>query len=163
MFRQQWPDGSVFEGFTNGRFAWSKNPETGQPESLNPTSRAMIRGHEFQMLPFVLPERYHHLRLSGQEIFAGVLCQKVEMVDELGLPGTLYFSSHTHLLMGIILADPRDNGRSAVQITFDEWQQVDQVKLPGRVTATDSTGAFVLDFHTILLNQVNESLFTIPF
>jgi hypothetical protein len=46
------------------------------------------------------------------------------------------------------------NGRHA-------WT-VDRVKLPSRITATDRSGEFALDFHRITLNDVAGRLFEVP-
>ena len=51
---------------------------------------------------------------------------------------------------------------SCVRIQYQEWKQVGGVKLPSKVTATDQSGDFVLNFDRISLNDVDEKIFQLP-
>jgi ketosteroid isomerase-like protein len=43
-----------------------------------------------------------------------------------------------------------------------EWKKVKKMQLPSKVSFTDKQGKFVLEFHTIKINQVNEAVFDVP-
>jgi len=121
-----------------------------------------LRGHEFQMMAIILPERFKSPVVEGEDDFAGKRCTKIRMIDELGTPCHVYFDINSHLLAGLIIADPRSDKGETVRIIFNEWKQIGKVKLPSKVTATDKSGDWILDFHDLKLNRVDEKIFEIP-
>ncbi len=162
LFKQVSADGEVFFGYVNGEHTWTKDEKSGQVSSLDKTYAAMFRGHEFQLMAIVLPERFKNPVGEGDEDFAGKGCHKIRMIDELGNPCQIYFDTNSHLLAGLIIVDSRSDKGETVRVVVNEWQQVGKVKLPAKVTATDKSGDWFFDFHTIELNGVDESIFAIP-
>jgi ketosteroid isomerase-like protein len=161
VFEQRHEDGRVFTGSTNGGYVWTRDAATGRVEPGGAQLASMVRGHEFQMMPIDLRERYTNLSVDGTEAFAGHPCIRVRMTDDLGNPGHLYFSEETKLFSGMVLQDPREAG-ATVRVVADAWRQVGAVRLPATVTATDRAGDFVLDFTEIRLNDVDETVFNVP-
>jgi len=162
MFTQLWPEYPPLVAYLNGRYAWTCDPVTGAAEPLDPISASIIRTHEFQLLPIVMASRYSNITLAGQKEIAGVCCDVVGMIDDLGHPCWAYFSRASHVWMGMSLTDPRRGELEPVHVMVDQWAAVDRVRLPSRVIASDAAGDFVLDFHTIRLNTVDPSIFAIP-
>jgi Domain of unknown function (DUF4440) len=162
LFKQVSTDGDIFLGYVNGEHTWTKDEKNGQVSSLDKTYAAMFRGHEFQLLAIILRERFKNPVGEGEEDFAGKRCHQIRMLDELGKPCQVYFDANSHLLAGFVIADPRSDKGEAVRVVFNEWKQVGKVKLPAKVTATDKSGDWVLDFHTIELNGVDEKIFVVP-
>lgn len=161
-FKQVWPDGGTFLAFVNGEHAWMEDQKSSQVSPLDSVSAAGIRAHEFQMIALVLPERYKHPVVEGEEDFAGERCIKIRMTDELGKPCAVFFKTRSSLLAGFINADPRSDKGETVRVVFNEWKKVGKVMLPSKVTATDKSGDWVLDFHDLKLNRIDEKIFEIP-
>ena len=161
-FRQEWPGRQPFVGTVNGPHAWATAAETGVVQKLAESSVAMIRSHEFQMIPLTLPERFSQMTVGETVEFAGGMCTAVHAQDELAQPCTLYFDTDTGLLAGFILTNPVGEEGETVKIVFNQWQTINNIKLPTNVTATDKNGDFILDFHTVTLNNVDPKLFTVP-
>ncbi|WP_420641183.1 hypothetical protein [Candidatus Leptofilum sp.] len=161
-FEQTWPGNPPFRAIINGEYAWGADPQTGDLRRLAKASIAMLRGHEFQMMPLTLPERFDQMAVGTAASFAGKQCATIQAIDELEKPCTLYFDLTTGLMAGFVIVNPNGEAGETVQTVFNEWQMVDGIQLPRKVTATDSSGDFVLDFHTITLNKVDGTLFTVP-
>jgi hypothetical protein len=86
----------------------------------------------------------------------------LRVLDELENPSLVYFDANSHLLAGFVITDPRSDKGETVRVVINEWKQVGKVKLPSKVTATDKSGDWVLDFHDIKLNLVDEKIFEVP-
>ncbi|MGH7493563.1 MAG: hypothetical protein ACREOO_14390 [bacterium] len=69
------------------------------------------------------------------------------MIDELGSPGHVFFDLDSHLWAGKVILDPRSHKGETVRVLINEWKKVGEVKLPSKVTATDKSGDWILDFH----------------
>jgi hypothetical protein len=154
-FEQRWPDGRRFLAFVRGAEAWAHDFDTGLAEPISPEMRAAIRSHEFQLIPLVLAERY-----SPQSVIQEDDSTRVAVLDELGLPGELRFDARTGLLLSMAFTN---YNRPAEQVitTLGPWRSIDGVLFPERAVATDSTGDYVLDFHTIEVNPFAEPEFAV--
>ncbi|MBV6506774.1 MAG: hypothetical protein ILNGONEN_02358 [Syntrophorhabdaceae bacterium] len=161
-FKQVSSDGSIFLAFVNGEHAWMEDSKSGRVSQLDSVSAAGIRGHEFQMIALVLPERYKNPVIEGEVGFAGERCIKIRMTDELGKPCAVFFKTRSSLLAGFTSADSRSDKGETVRIVFNEWKKVGKVMLPSKVTATDKSGDWILDFHDIKLNDIDEKIFAVP-
>ncbi|MEW6127901.1 MAG: hypothetical protein AB1757_12755 [Acidobacteriota bacterium] len=162
MFKQVRVGGNTFIGYVNGETAWTVDSRKQEFSLLDKTGAWMIRGHEFQMIPLALGERYKNFSVEGKENFAGASCIKIRAVDELNLTTYLFFNWQTKLLAGVISPNPASDKGEVITVVYKEWRTVGKVKIPGKVRATDSTGDFLLDFHTIRLNTVDNKIFAIP-
>lgn len=162
MFRQAFPDRPGFVAMINGAQAWAHDEATGEIERLDAASVEGIRSHEFQMIAITMPDRYADPILAEPTEFAEKKCQVVRVMSRLGRPCHAYFAEDDGLWAGMIQPDSRAPERDTVQVVINAWRNIEGVLLPARVTATDRSGAFVLDFHTITLNTVDETLFAVP-
>ncbi|NUO82981.1 nuclear transport factor 2 family protein [candidate division KSB1 bacterium] len=162
QFKQVWPEGRSFLAFVNGEHAWMEDAMSGHVSQLDSASTAGIRAHEFQMIPLVLPERYQNPVVEREEDFAGERCIKIRMIDGLGKSCAVFFKTRSSLLAGWIQADTRSDKGETVRIVFNEWKKIGNVMLPSKVTATDKSGDWVLAFHDIKLNEVDEKIFAVP-
>lgn len=159
MFTQRRAGRAPFIALINSAQGWAFDPASATYQPLDRPAIAMVRSHEFQMLPLVMATRYRDLGAGWQQIFAGAECDVVAMTDELGYPCHAYFRHSDHLWAGMTMADARAPFESKVQIVVREWRRVGELRLPSAVTATDSSGNYRLDFHTITLNTVNPAIF----
>lgn len=162
MFRQAFPDRPGFTAVINGAQAWARDEATGEIERLDTASVEGVRSHEFQMIALTLPERFADAILAEPTLFAGKMCQVVRLMGQLGHSYHAYFAVDDGLWAGMRLPDSRASESDSVCVVINSWRTVGDVLLPARVTATDPAGDFVLDFHTITLNNVDETLFAVP-
>ena len=160
-FKQVSNNGASFIGIVNGRHSWVSDETTGEVTPLTKERATMLRGHEFQMIAIVPHERFREPKVEGYESFAGARTIKLSAIDELGKPASLFYSHDSKLLVGMIVVNPR-NDKELVRVQYQEWKQVGPVKLPSKVTATDQSGDFVLNFGHISLNDVDVKIFQLP-
>jgi hypothetical protein len=161
-FRQSWPDRAPFLAVVNGDHAWMRDEASGEVAPLDRVTVAMVRSHEFQLLPLELERRFHDLRLAGQEVFTGIPSHILQMQDELDMPCQAYLRLDDALLAGMRMADARRSGDAHVQVQLKAWETVENVRMPAEVVASDAGGDYTLRFQTIQLNAVDETLFDVP-
>jgi hypothetical protein len=161
-FTQAWPARPRFRAYVAGDAAWAEDAQTGALAPLDATSRAMVRSHEFQLLPLVLAERYRSPRLATNGGPGHGPYHIIEALDELGLPCRLLFEGESGLWAGMELTDPRERGRTTVLVEVLARRSVGGALLPERVRATDAAGPFVLNFHTIAINAARPTEFAPP-
>jgi hypothetical protein len=162
LFKQSHTDGKVFAGFVNGAYVWATDAKTGQASPLSKTSASMMRGHEFQMIPVILPERYKNPVVEPDTDFAGARCHKIRMTDELDKTCYIFFDSRSNLMAGMIIENPVGEKGETVRIVFHEWKQIGKIKLPSKITATDKSGDFIFNFYDITVNRVDLNIFKVP-
>ncbi|HEX2569279.1 MAG TPA: DUF4440 domain-containing protein [Polyangia bacterium] len=142
-----------------GAEGWSVERD-GRVERLEPAEVAVVRGHAFQMMALAPEEFFRELVIEGHEAFAGRSCYRLRGRDGAGQPARLFFDVEGGRLVGLRLVDARKG--QGVEISFDAWREVEGVRLPGRVTARDPSGVFVLDFVELALDGVPEERFVVP-
>lgn len=160
-FKQTWTDRAPSLIVINREGAWVTDLATGQTEILDATSVSMIRAHEFQMIPLTLNERYVDWHTNEQAAWNGVDGIVVMARDDLDLPATLYFRTSDARWAGMTLTNQR-RPNETVRVVVSEWMRVAEVWLPSLVTATDSSGEFVLAFNHITINNVDNKIFSTP-
>ena len=134
--------------------------QSGDKLELGSHHVAMIKSHDFQMIPINFQERYEGIEIQEQVDFKGKLCHKVQFIDEMGQTCHAYFDAETDLWAGMALANSLKQDGSIVTITINNWQEINDVLLPQSVTATDAAGDFQLQFRDFALNTVDEKIFT---
>ncbi len=141
--------------------AWATDIVTGETDALDALSVSMIRGHEFQMLPLTLAERYTKPEPADAVEWNGARCFRVRARDDLGSPCAHYFQLDTGQWMGMELTNPRQSS-AQVRVVVHVWQSIENIALPVRVSATETQGEYIFYFHTILLNQAAPGIFVQP-
>ena len=134
--------------------------QSGNKVALGSHHVAMIKSHDFQMIPLNFQHRYDGVEIQEQAEFNGKRCHQVQFIDEMGQVCHAYFDVETHLWVGMALANSLKQDGSIVIVTINNWQEIEGILLPQSITATDNTGDFNLQFNTITLNTVDETIFT---
>jgi hypothetical protein len=142
-----------------GDAGWSREAK-GPPERLEPADVAGARAHAFQMIALAPEEFYRDLVIEGHETFAGRSSYRLRGRDSAGQSARLFFDVNERRLIGSRLTDARKG--HTIEITFDAWRDVEGLRLPGRVTARDPSGTYVLDFTEIVLDRVPDERFAVP-
>lgn len=158
-FRQRHEGRADFVGIITGPRAWSPDPESGAPRALAPPHIQMLRGHEFQMIPLNLRERYQTLEHVGPTELEGHHCLLVRGESRDGGTHELFFDDGDHRLRAIRQTGPDG---STIVTYLEEWHLVGDVRVPRRVRVTDPSGVFVLDFHTLERDGDHERRFESP-
>lgn len=160
-FQQTFANREPFRIIINPAGAWATNVVTGETSTLDAPTISMIRGHEFQMLPLTLADRFTNFEVADEIELNGTRCLSLRARDDLGAPCALYFRTADSRWAGMLLANSQRENEN-VRVTVNGWTCVSDVWLPSRVTATDSSGDYFLDFTTITLNDVSEEIFQNP-
>jgi hypothetical protein len=154
--------GSVYKGQTNGQVFWTTDEKTGEFSLADAKAAFAWRSHDFQWMAAEVGERFYDFSFEGEENFAGKPALKLGAKDELGHPAALFFDKDSHLMLGFVIQNPFNDRAELIRNVFNEWRQIGKVKLPSKITVTDKQGDFVLNFHDISLNKVDEGMFVVP-
>jgi hypothetical protein len=162
MFKQVNSKAVVYQGFINGQLSWKKDHSTGELSLADESSAAVWRGHSFQQMVLEYSEFFRDLVFRGNERFAGKEALKLNGKDFAGTPVDLFFDEQTDLFLGFSYNNPSNTEVEPIRIVVNEWKQIGNRKLPSKVTASDKKGDFVLNFWKITLNEVDETIFSVP-
>ena len=158
FFEQLRPEQRPFQAWISGKEGMGTG-QSGDKLTLGIHHVAMIKSHDFQMIPINFPERYEGIEVQEIVDFNGTLCQQVQFLDEMGQICHAYFDVNTHLWSGMALANSLKQDGSIVIVTINNWENIEGVLLPQSVTATDQAGDFHLHFKDIQLNTVDKTIF----
>lgn len=142
--------------FINDKSAWNNNEFSLVP----PFQKLVVHLHEYQKMAFDFQRMFHDFAFEGTEVFANRPSHKVRAKHELDGTIFLYFDVETKLLSGYVLPIPNSN--ESVKNVFNEWKTIGKIKIPSKVTATDSSGDFILNFKKITFNKTDPKIFNIP-
>lgn len=162
IFKQTKANGDIYLGQINGQKYWTKDEKSGDFSLADNREAFVWRSHDFQFLAMEIATRFRDLTLAGEENFNGKVAIKLLGTDELGKTANIFFDKETKLMLGLTIQNPFSEQPERIRISFNEWKQIGQLKLPSKVTATDKNGDFVLNFRQIVLNKVDEKIFVIP-
>jgi hypothetical protein len=147
------------EVFINRNLAWNK-PAADEFALVSPFQKLVVELHEYQKMAFDFEKMFTDFESAGEEDFGGRPSFKVAAENSLGGTVYLFFDKETKLLSGYILPVPGSD--QTVENVFNEWKTVGRIKLPSKITATDSSGVWVLNFDRITLNRTAEKTLDIP-
>jgi hypothetical protein len=137
--------------FINDDLGWRESAESNNIEIVADFGRLVVNLHEYQKMAFDFQKMFSGFELVGEENFAGRPSTKVKAKNSLDGTIYLFFDKKTKLLAGYIL--PLPGSEETVKNVFNEWKKVGNVKLPSKITATDRSGDWVLNFNKIRINK----------
>ena len=79
---------------------------------------------------------YPERELIGAEDFEGQVCWKLRLVTQAGGEREAYFSQESGYLVGMDMTIPSDMGPMPIQVTIEDYRDVDGVKMPFRSIQT---------------------------
>ncbi|MBK6265239.1 nuclear transport factor 2 family protein [Marivirga sp. S37H4] len=159
FFRQIRENRPDYIGIVNGKIYWTKGADVAISDK---NTASMWRSHELQWLATHLTERFREYKFEGIEEFAGKQAIKLSVVDELSKTAYLYFDSNSYLFQGFTISNPVSKNPELIQMVINTWEKVDKLMLPTNVTFRDKNGEYILNFHTIKINQTDPRVFDIP-
>ena len=140
----------------NGLTVWQNVDQ----RPVSPIQKLIVNLHEYQKMSFDFGRMFHDFALDGYELFGNRPSVKVRAKNELNDPIYLYFDRDLKLLSGYVL--PISGTAEVVKNVFNEWKKVGKLILPSKVSATDSSGNWVLTFRKITINNSAQKMFDIP-
>ena len=143
--------GQARRGF-NGAVGWEDNPQNGMREITGPELAAMKRDSDFYMA-IKLRELYPKMTVKGKESFNGHDAYLVEATPPDGAAETMYFDADSGLLVRTVRETEGPNGNATMDITLDDYREVDGIKLAFVMHFSLGDFAFV-----IKLNEVKHNL-----
>jgi outer membrane lipoprotein-sorting protein len=143
--------GQVRRGF-NGAAGWEDNPQMGLRDITGPELATMKRDADFYGA-VKLKEHYPKMTVKGKESVKGHDAYVIEATPPDGAADTMYFDADSGLLVRLQREAEGPNGKVTVDITFDDYREVDGIKLP--YVTRFSMGEFAF---TIKLNEVKHNV-----
>lgn len=159
IFRQIKENKPDYIGIVNGTTYWTKGNELAVS---NDKFAFAWRSHEVQWIATHLTERFHDIKFIGNEKFAGKQAVKFSATDELNKTTYLFFEKTTNMFLGLINLSPFNENQETIRLTINTWKKIGKLLLPSKVTYSDKQGEFILNFHTIKINKINENVFEVP-
>jgi outer membrane lipoprotein-sorting protein len=151
--------GGEYVAISDGERAWFV--ENDSLRAVAPQALAMFRAHEFQMIALQFAVRFRDPRWDGRGRFEGKDSFRLVVTDELGRSVHAWFDVETGLLAGWEF-DDIGGGASRIRIVLQAWQEVDGLRLPSTVIASDADGEYRLVYEKLVVRSLPDSMFERP-
>jgi hypothetical protein len=161
IFSQTRSDGTKYLGVQNGQFRWKQSGD-GEFSLTDAREGYVWRSHDYQRLALEIGSRFREFAYAGQEPFGATSAVRLNAVDELGNPASVYFDQTDGKLIGFVIRNPFSQAREEIRTIFSDWRRVESVRLPMVATAIDKSGEFVLRFGVIKINGQGLGRFAVP-
>lgn len=154
-------NGATPRGF-NGKIGWYVDPDEGLKDVAESDLAAMKREFDFYR-EIRLNALYPQMSFKGKEKVSGLEAYVVEATAADGAIEKMYFDTHSGLLIRDDTPYVTDDGKSQVQTVFEDYREVDGVKLPFVWRQTSPDFDFVIKFDEIRHDlAVDDSKFDKP-
>ena len=153
--------GPAPRGF-NGRAGWYVDPDEGLKDVAGNDLEAMKREFDFYR-DIRLKALYPRMNFKGKEKVAGLEAFVIEATAVDGAVEKMYFDTQSGLLVRNDTPYVTDDGKSAVQTVFEDYREVDGVKLPFVWRQTSPDFDYVIKFDEIRHDvSIDDSKFEKP-
>ncbi len=145
------PAGGIsFNGF-NGSMAWSQNKQSGVRERQGPDVESFKREYDIHR-EIKLKDFYPKMNVKGKESVGSSEGYVLELTSQEGTPEVMYFDAKSGLLLrhDVIIQD------TPLQTYFEDYKDVDGVKLPFTIRKTRQGFTFTYKFAEIRHNTAIE-------
>lgn len=155
--------GAAFRQGFDGDVGWTDDPENGVREQTGAELNEARRGADFHH-PLHLEKMYSKLNLVGQEKLGDRTVYLVEgALADGGDPDKLYFDTQTGLVTRIITVRHLPQGVSAFREDFEDFRDVDGVKLPFTIRQSGGDSEFTIKLETVQHNTaIDDAVFSKP-
>ena len=143
--------GVVKWGF-NGTVGWQDNPQVGLQDVTGNQLAAMKRNADFYR-DIKLKELYPNMTVKGKEAVEGHDAYIVEATPAEGAAEKMYFDVDSGLLVRAQTQGEGPGGTVTIDVTFDDYREVDGIKIP--FVIHQSMGDFAF---TIRLTEVKHNV-----
>ena len=164
------PNGVIYQGF-NGTTGWVKTPE--RLREVTPSELARVARTADFLWPFRLKEKYSQMSVTGKERIDAQEVLVIDAVEDATSPPArghqttkLFFDSKTGLLIRRTILTETPFGLDPEQTDFQDYKQVDGVKLPFTVITSyldDKSYGTTRKYHEVKQNvPIDDSKFEKP-
>ncbi|HYK87244.1 MAG TPA: hypothetical protein VE398_00635 [Acidobacteriota bacterium] len=156
------PGFGVIKQAFDGTVAWEDNPQSGLNEkSGTALARAKLDGNFFRDLK--LKELYPKMAVKGKEKVGDKDAYVIEATPTGMTAETWYFDTGTGLLVRADAEREGPNGVTMVQLYFDDYKEVDGIKIPSAIRQTTPDFSLSLKFNEIKQNvDIEDGKFSKP-
>jgi zinc protease len=156
-------NGAAFQQGYDGVQGWTNDPKNGLRDQSGPELAESKRGADF-LHAFKLRRVYASMVVTGVEKIGGRDAWIIEAgVPEGGDPTKMYFDTQSGLLLRRISQSHDANGVSQLREDFDDYRDVDGVKVPFISRQTDGDTTYTMTFSEVHHNvDLSDSEFAKP-
>jgi outer membrane lipoprotein-sorting protein len=153
--------GQARRGF-NGTVGWEDNPQSGLRDITGAELAAMKREADFYWA-IRLKGLYPTMTLKGKESVNGHDAYVIEATPPDGAAETMGFDADSGLLVRTQREGEGPNGKVTIEITFDDYREVDGIKLPFVMHFSMGDFAFVIKLSEVKHNvPIDDAKFDKP-
>jgi len=156
------PNFGVIQQAYDGKVAWENNPMAGMREITGAALAARKRDAEFYK-ETKLKELYKTLTVKGKQKVAEKDAYIVEAVPAEGSAEKMYFDVETGLLVRTDAEREGPEGMVSVEIYFENYKEVDGIKMPFTIRQVMPNMAILIKFDEIKHNvEIEDAKFAKP-
>lgn len=158
MIHQKAPDkfmsaviinGAAFQQGFDGIQGWTNDPKNGLREQTGPELAEAKRGADF-LHAFKMGRVYTKIVVAGEEKIGERDTWVLEATaPEGGDPTRMYFDTHSGLLLRVISQNHDADGVTPLREDFDDYREVDGVKVPFEWRETNGDTTYTLTFSEV--------------
>ena len=153
--------GDIFEGY-DGTVSWSFDPTNGLRERTGLELAQSQFDAEFYK-DMKLKELYSKMELKGTEKIGGREAYRIIATAPKGSPEKLYFDVQTGLLVRNDAVREGPQGKTAFEVYFDDYREVDGIKFPFVQRWTTSDYSATIKYDSVKHNgAIDDSKFSKP-
>jgi outer membrane lipoprotein-sorting protein len=153
--------GQARRGF-NGAVGWEDNPMSGLRDFAGPELEAMKRDADFYKA-IKLKGLYPKMTLKGKESVNGHDAYVIEATPPDGAAETMWFDADSGLLVRTQREGEGPEGKVTIGMTFDDYREVDGIKLPFVIHQSMGDFAFVIKLSEVKHNvPIDDAKFDKP-
>ncbi len=149
---------------SDGKVGWMHNPMMGYDLIDSEQLEGMTRQANMHMMLLQFDDEFEEMTTIERAEFKGKDCYKVKLVPKEG-NGTQhgYFNRESGLLEAMEIEQRGPQGRGmTMTMEFDEWKEVDDVKLFHKLHIDQMGMRMTMTFTKIELNAVDNEVFELP-
>ena len=152
----------VFRRGFNGTMGWQDNPQTGLQEVTGNQLAELKRSAEFQR-DLKLKELYPKTQVKGKEKVNARDAYVVEATPAEGPAALMYFDAESGLLVRTQGQSETPSGTVTVDTTFEDYREVDGIKLPFVTRVSRPEFGFVIRLTEVKHNvPIDDAKFDMP-
>lgn len=153
--------GDLFEGY-DGTISWTSDPTNGLRERSGMELVQSKFDSEFYK-EIKLKELYSKMELKGTEKIGGREAYRIIATPEKGSPEKLYFDMQTGLLLRTDVVRESPQGKTAFEVYFDDYREVDGIKFPFVQRWTTSDYSATIKYDSVKHNTaIDDTKFSKP-
>jgi hypothetical protein len=142
--------GLVQQGY-DGTSGWAQDPQTGLRDLSGGELEALKRTAEFNQ-PLKLKALFPKIEVKEQSKVGDRDVYVLEATPAQGSPEKLYFDTQTHLLVRADVEAEGPQGKTAFEISFEDYKEVDGIKLAHTVRRSSPVMSFAIKLQEVKHN-----------